>query len=105
MELNLLKSNLLAIIGSGIVMSLAGVVLFLVKEQLAAYIRYLLVIPPVGVASYVFVFNLLKKNNGKIPSFVSSFLLEVAVATCFAAVIFFVFTVLLGLFIGVFDHQ
>ncbi len=104
MELNLLKTNLLVIVGSGLVMSLFGIVLILVREQIAGYARYLLTIPPIGVASYVFVFNLLKKHNGGIPASVPIFLSEVAMATLIAAAVFFTFTILLGLIIVVLSH-
>ncbi|MBU2512328.1 hypothetical protein KJ966_13410 [bacterium] len=104
MEMNLLKNNLLIIVGSGLAMSLLGIILILVKEQIADYARYLLTIPPIGVASYVFIFNLLKKHNGRVPAFTPFFLPEALTASLLAALFFFLFSIFLGLFIGVFNR-
>jgi hypothetical protein len=105
MELNILKTNLLAIIGSGIAISLFGIVLFIMKEHVFAHMRYVLTIPPTGVAAYIFIFNLSKKYNGKVEAISLSFLMEAIVATICVAAIFFVFTLLMGLFISLVNHS
>ncbi len=104
MELNLLKTNLLAIIGSGIAITLIGVLLFIMKEHVFSHMRYLLTIPPTGVASYIFIFNLFKKYEGKIQAFSFTFLAESVAATACVALIFLIFTLLMGVFISLVNH-
>ncbi len=64
MELNLFRTNVLAIIGSGIAVSLIRIILFSLKGHVSAYMHYLLTIPPMGAAAYIF--NLFIKYDGEL---------------------------------------
>lgn len=101
METALLKTNILSIISSGLVMALLGFVLYLFRDAAAPYMRFLLTIPPVGVAAYIYIFNLYRKFNGVLPQDRFQVLLDLLVATVTAAGVFIVFSALLLLLIGI----
>jgi len=54
----LLKMLILSISFMGIAIAVMGVVAYFFKAMLAQHVPYILSIPPICVASYVFVFNL-----------------------------------------------
>ena len=62
-----LKTTILSIIFMGVVILLAGIALLCWKNQVAPHMWYLLPIPPIGVASYVFVYNMFSKYGGTPP--------------------------------------
>ena len=62
MDKELLKINLLALAGSGLLMLLTGVLLYAFRDRVSPYMRYFLPVPPLGVAAYIVVFNLFKDN-------------------------------------------
>lgn len=94
MEDELLKLNLLSIAVSGLIMLAAGLVLYAFRAGMAPYVRYVLPIPPLAVAAYVFVFNLFKTYAGRPPA-AGDLMREVLVSTGLAAGLFLVFTALL----------
>jgi len=63
----MLKINILSIAGIGLLMLLTGLLLFVFQDSIAQHRRFFLPIPPLGVAAYVFVFNLFDHYNGKLP--------------------------------------
>lgn len=92
MEKELLKVNLLAIAGSGLLLFVMGAALYAMKDSVAAYLRFFLPIPPLCVAAYVFVFNLFKDHRGVLPEHSSVVVTEVLTGTLFAAIVFGAFT-------------
>lgn len=90
----MLKINILAIAGTGLMMLLTGLILFAFADSIGQYRRFFLPIPPLGVAAYVFVFNLYQHYDGELPSRPIATAMEVMTATAFAAAVFFVFSVL-----------
>jgi hypothetical protein len=91
MDSGLLKVNVLLIIVSGLWTLLMGILLYCFREMAAKYIRFLLPIPPIGVAAYIFVFSLFRDANGELPGNVWLALRELATATAVAALVFFIF--------------
>lgn len=68
-----LKLQLAVIAASGLILALAGALLIAVSEQLTpTAVRYLLPLPPIGVAAYVFVFSLLRDRGGEAPGLLES---------------------------------
>lgn len=90
---------ILSMIFMGVVILMAGVILLFYKQQVAPYMRYLLPIPPIGVASYVFVYNLFAKYEGHRPDTVLATLIEITWASGVSVVLFFVFSLLLVFFV------
>ena len=104
MENEVIKTNLLAIAVSGFLTMLAGITLYFFRASIADNIRYLLQIPPLGVAAYIFAFNLFRYYNGNLPDSFSEAAREIVVATLVSAGVFFVFTVLFVVIIGFIDR-
>jgi len=104
MNLAILKTTILSIIFMGLVILLAGVALLVWKNQVAPYMRYLLPIPPIGVASYVFVYNMFSKYGGTKPGPLSDIFREILWASTISSVFFFVFTVVLVFMVDSLKH-
>lgn len=91
MENEILKINILAITISGFLMMLAGVVLYYFKDILTGgSIRFFLPIPPIGVAAYIFVFNMFKHHQCSAPPR-AAVVSEMLLATLISGVFFFIF--------------
>ena len=76
MNTEVLKTTILSIVTMGVVITLSGVVLYYFRDQVGQYMRYLLPIPPIGVAAYVFVYNMFGKYDGKLPGTTILFVLS-----------------------------
>lgn len=87
----MLKINILSIAGSGLLLVAAGFLLYCFRDFIGGRIRFFLTIPPVCVASYVFVFNMFKDYDGLIlkKSIIFS---ELLTATIVSGVTFVLFT-------------
>lgn len=94
MENEILKINILSIAISGFLMLMAGAVLYYFKAHLSGSIRYFLPIPPIGVAAYIFVFNMFKHYQCSVPGR-SVMIREMVFATLISSLFFFVFTAIL----------
>ncbi len=79
---------------------LAGIALYFFRGSIATNIRYLLQIPPLGVAAYIFSFNLFRYYNGNLPDNVAIAAREIVISTLVSASVFFVFTVMFVLIIS-----
>ena len=82
---------------------LAGIALYFFRGSIASNIRYLLQIPPLGVAAYIFAFNLFRYYNGTLPENVAITTRDVLVATVISAGVFFLFTFLFVVIISFID--
>lgn len=104
MENEIIKTNLLAIAVSGLLTMLAGIILYLFRGSIAINIRYLLQIPPLGVAAYIFAFNFFRYYNGSLPDKFAITAREIIYSTLISAGVFFIFTVSFVLIIGLIDR-
>lgn len=104
MESEIIKTNLLAIAVSGFLTMLAGIILYFFRDSISTNIRYLLQIPPLGVAAYIFAFNLFRYYNGSLPDSFAVTAREIIVSTLISASIFLIFTVMYVLIIGLVDR-
>jgi hypothetical protein len=94
MEDDILKTNLLAIAVTGLLLLVTGTALYIFRNQIAGNSRYILPIPPLGVAAYVFVFNMYRHYNTNLPLRTWDMVKEIVYSTALAAVFFGLFTVL-----------
>jgi hypothetical protein len=94
MDEQMLKVNVLSISLAGALIGLGGIALFFTRSFISSRVRYFLPIPPIGVAAYVFVFNMFRFYNATLPS-CSNILIEVLLSTLTAALIFFLLVVLM----------
>ncbi len=99
MSEELLKTNLLAMILTGVLLALAGLGLYFMRDLVSPYIRYVLPIPPIAVASYVFVFNYFKDVNDRMPTSIWGVVEEIAGATLVATMAFFSLSLFLALLV------
>ena len=90
----MLKINILAIAGTGLMMVLTGLLLLAFADSFGQYRRFFLPIPPLGVAAYVFVFNVFQHYDGALPARRFATVVEVMSGTAVAAAVFFVFSML-----------
>ena len=101
MESEVIKTNLLAIAVSGFLTMLAGIILYFFRGSISTNIRYLLQIPPLGVAAYIFALNLFRYYNGSLPDNIAITAKEIVVSTLISGGVFFIFTVSFVVIIGI----
>lgn len=100
MENEILKINILSITISGLLMLVSGAVLYYFKDLLiGGNIRFFLPIPPIGVAAYLFVFNMFKHYHCVLPEKSGSVFVEMLIATAASTGVFFIFTATLILLV------
>lgn len=101
MEDEVLKTNLLAIAGTGFLLLLVGVLLYVFRDRVGDNTRYVMSIPPLGVAAYVFVFNMFRFYDGGLTLRSWLTVREILLSTLFAAVTFGLFTAVLVITISI----
>jgi hypothetical protein len=94
MEEDLLKLNMLTITASGLLMLLSGIVLYLFRDSVSNNLRFFLPIPPIGVAAYIYVFNMFRHYQGHLPENLAGTLREVVISSFFVLGVFAVFVIL-----------
>lgn len=102
MEKEIVQINLLAIAITGLIMFFLGLLLYLFKVELFRVVRFFLPIPPIGVAAYVFVFNLFKFYEGRLPADMGAVVREIILSTVISALVFAAMTTLLIVAISIF---
>ncbi|MBI5305691.1 MAG: hypothetical protein HY868_26415 [Chloroflexi bacterium] len=90
----MLKVNILTITVAGFLMLLTGLLLYLFRSTVSENMRFILPIPPLGVAAYVFVFNLFSHYHGKLPGNIGDTLRELVLSAVIAGIIFCAFIVI-----------
>lgn len=95
MNPDVLKTNILAIVAAGLLMLLTGIVLYVFRERVAENVRFFMPIPPLVVASYIFVFNLYNFYDGNLPQGSWITVKEVLLSTAIAAISFGFFSLLI----------
>ena len=98
MSEELLKTNLLTMLIAGGLLAFIGLGLYLGRDFIAPYIRYILPIPPLAVAAYVFAFNYFKDVNQSTKF--ETIIREVSNATLVANATFFCLSLVLILLIS-----
>lgn len=98
MSEELLKINLLTILFAGGLLACIGLGLYLGRDLVAPYMRYILPIPPLAVAAYVFTFNYFKDVPQ--PTKLETIIREVSSATLVANAAFFCLSLVLILLIS-----
>ena len=57
MEIQVVRNNLIVIASMGFAMFIVGLILYTNASRVAPYMRYLLPLPPIAVAAYIYVLN------------------------------------------------
>lgn len=97
-------TNILSIAGSGLLLLLTGLVFLIFRDYISKHIRFFLPIPPVGVAAYIYVYNLYLQNGNRFAGNFSSMAKEVFLSVIAVSISFAVFAVLLIIFINFFRN-
>ena len=87
----MLKVNILTITVAGFLMLLTGVFLYMFRNFVYDNLRFFLPIPPLGVAAYIFVFNLFNYYRGDLPGNVWDTARELIYSAVASGVVFCVF--------------
>lgn len=95
MEQDILKANMLSIAVAGLLLLLTGVFLYLFRNQIADHTRFLMPIPPLAVAAYIFVFNMYGHYGGNLPALTWNTAKELLISTAISAGAYAIFTLLL----------
>lgn len=100
MEDEILKTNLLAIAGSGLLILLTGIFFLVFKDVVSKNMRFFLPIPPLGVAAYIFVFNMYVHYGGNLPKSTLGTFSEIMLSIAIASIVFAIYTIVLIVFVG-----
>lgn len=104
MEQDVLKTYMLSIAASGFLMMLAGAILYVFRDQITENARFFLPIPPLGVAAYIFVFNMYSHYGGNLPDGVWNTAKEILYSVTITAGAYALFTALLVVIIAYFKR-
>jgi len=94
-------TNILSIVGAGLLILLTGVAFLVFRDYIYKHIRFFLPIPPIAVAAYIYVYNFYLENDGLLANDLSKTIKDVLSSIGIASLSFSVFVVLLILFINV----
>jgi hypothetical protein len=92
-------TNILSIIGAGLIILLTGIFFLFFRDFISKYIRLFLPIPPIGVAAYIYIFNLYQHNNGNLPGPLSETIKEISLSVGIMSLTFTAFVIFLIVFI------
>ena len=95
-------TNILSIAGAGLLLLLTGLVFLVFRDFISKHIRFFLPIPPIGVAAYIYVYNMYLQNDGQAAGSLPSIAKEIFISVITASVSFAVFVILLIMFINFF---
>ena len=95
MDQEVLKTHLLSITAAGSLIMLFGAILYLFRGGVSEYARFFLPIPPLGVAAYIFVFNMFSHYGGSLPQGTWNTAKEILYSVAFTALAFGLFTLFL----------
>lgn len=91
MEVETARTNLIIITSMGLAMFLVGLFLYFNASRIAPYMRYLLPLPPISVAAYIYVLNVVGAKGTRALDISKDLLIETVIGT----VSFVLITVLL----------
>lgn len=89
----MLKVNILSITAAGFLMLITGLLLYIFSDVVSRNIRFFLPVPPLGVAAYVFVFNLFAFYNGNLPGNIWDTVRELGISAGISGIVFCAFIV------------
>jgi len=93
-------TNILSITGAGLLILLTGLSFLFFRDSISKNIRFFLPIPPIGVAAYVYVFNLYQFNNGGLSGSLLGLIKEILKGVGIISISFAAFVIVLILFIN-----
>ncbi len=84
MPIETVRNNLIIIASMGFAMFVVGLILYTNATRVAPYMRYLLPLPPIAVAAYIYVLNIVGYQGDRTLNIGQDLLLETVIGTvCF----------------------
>ena len=84
MEIQVVRNNLIVIASMGFAMFIVGLILYTNTSRVAPSMRYLLPLPPISVAAYIYVLNIVGAREGSTLNIGKDLLMETFIGTvCF----------------------
>ena len=81
MEIQVVRNNLIIIASMGFAMFIVGLILYTNASRIAPYMRYLLPLPPISVAAYIYVLNVVGFKGDPAFNIGKDLLLETVIGT------------------------
>ena len=81
MPIETVRNNLIIIASMGFAMFAVGLILYTNATRVAPYMRYLLPLPPISVAAYIYVLNIVGKEGDRTLNIGQDLLIETAIGT------------------------
>ncbi len=81
MQIEAVRNNLIIIASMGFAMFLVGLILYSNATRIAPYMRYLLPLPPISVAAYIYVLNIVGAEGDRTLNIGQDLLMETAIGT------------------------
>ena len=81
MPIETVRNNLIVIASMGFAMFIVGLILYSNASRVAPYMRYLLPLPPIAVAAYIYVLNIVGAESDRTLNIGQDLLLETLIGT------------------------
>lgn len=81
MQIETVRNNLIVIASMGFSMFSIGVILYTKSAWVSPYIRYLLPLPPIAVAAYIYVLDMVKRNGNPTLNVIQDLLIQTFVGS------------------------
>ena len=81
MEIQVVRNNLIVIASMGFAMFIVGLILYSNASRVAPYMRYLLPLPPIAVAAYIYVLNVVGAQGDRTLNIGQDLFMETAIGT------------------------
>ena len=81
MQIEAARTNLIIITSMGLAMFLVGLFFSANASRIAPYMRYLLPLPPIAVAAYIYVLNVIGAKGDRVLDIIKDLLIETVVGT------------------------
>ena len=81
MQIEAVRNNLIIIASMGFAMFVVGLILYSNATRVAPYMRYLLPLPPIAVAAYIYVLNIVGAEGDRTLNIGQDLLMETAIGT------------------------
>ena len=81
MEIQVVRNNLIIIASMGFAMFIVGLILYSNASRIAPYMRYLLPLPPIAVAAYIYVLNVVGAREDSTLNIGKDLLMETVIGT------------------------
>ncbi|ESA33931.1 hypothetical protein N836_01325 [Leptolyngbya sp. Heron Island J] len=80
-QIETVRNNLIVIASMGFTIFAIGLILYKYSALVSPYMRYLLPLPPISVAAYIYVLDIVKGNENRTLNIVQDLLMQIFIGT------------------------